>query len=268
MLLHDLMDDAVADVTADLPALAATSRRRGVTVRRRRRAVATAGATAVAAIVAIGVLALAPGDREDGDQLAADPTVPAVAGLSGETAPSTARGVAAALADAVTDRVQGTVSSLQGAADAGEAMATLLFRPEQGPGPAGTVFLNLQPIAMAGEKPYDCDAPYMTTCTLERLPDGDILRTYREEDDTEFGQGSQRLVAEVISRERGLRLVVYAMNTSPSADGVMRSGPVLTSGELRDIATLPWWSRSRLPVEYVEAGKQLEDYADAAADEF
>ncbi|WP_286674208.1 hypothetical protein [Nocardioides sp. LMS-CY] len=28
------------------------------------------------------------------------------------------------------------------------------------------------------------------------------------------------------------------------------------------IATLPWWGRTDLPFEYVEAGKRLEGYSD------
>ncbi|WP_296605257.1 hypothetical protein [Nocardioides sp.] len=267
MLLHDLMDDAVADVTADLPELARTSRRQGTAARRRRRAITAVGVAVAGTVLAAGVYALVPGDRGSDSTVATDVgTEVRVGELSGRTAPITARGAAAALADAVTDRVPGTISSLQGSADRGEAMATLVFLPDHGPGPAGTVFLNLQPISMAPEKP-GCAMPWMATCSLEQQPNGDIRRTYLEEDDTEFGQGSQRLTVEVISPDRGLRLVVSAMNTSPSADGAMGIMPVLTSGELRDIAALPWWGRTRLPVEYVEAGERLDDYADATENE-
>jgi hypothetical protein len=262
MLLHDLMDDAVADVTADLPDLARTSRRRGTTVRRRRRALTAVASVTTVSVLAAGGYALAPGDDGPNSTVAADAVAPVRVGeLSGQTAPTTARGVAAALADAVDDVADGTFGTFQGDVYDHEAFAALLFEPATGSGPAGQVMINLQPLGMAGERPYDCDAVNLASCTVQQLTGGDILRTYREDDDTEFGNGSRRLAAELISPERRLRVVVNALNTNPWADGEMRATPVLTASQIKEIATLPWWSRTQLPVEYVEAGQLLEDYA-------
>ena len=61
MLLHDSLDDAVADVSADLPALAVASRNQGLSIRRRRRALAAVGSVAAATVLAIGAYALVPG---------------------------------------------------------------------------------------------------------------------------------------------------------------------------------------------------------------
>ena len=268
MLLHDLMDDAVDDVTADLSALAETSRRRGTAVRRRRRALTAVGSAAAVTVLAAGSYALVPGDQGAESTVAADVVSPVRVGeLSGETGPITARGVAAALADAVDDVADGSFGALQGEAYDREAFAALLFHPTAGSGPAGQVMVNLQPLGMAGEQPYDCDTVFMVSCTVQQLTGGDILRTYREDDDTEFGHGSRRLTAELISPERRLRVVINALNTSPWADGDMRALPVLSATQIREIAMLPWWSRTQLPVEYVEAGERLEGWADEGADE-
>lgn len=271
MLLRDSLDAAVADVSADLRPLAVASRRRGLSIRRRRRALATIGTAAAVTALAAGGYALLPGaDRPDGT-VATELTAPATGPLSGGTAPITARGVAAALAAAVDDVADGTFGHFQGDTYDGdgrvqEAMAALLLEPEAGSGPAGQVFLNLQPAAMAGAAPYGCDGYLedpLTGCTSRRLPNGTTLRTYREAGDTEFGQGSQRVVAQVIDPTHRLLVSVHAMNTNPWADGGFRDRPVLTTKQLTEIATRPWWSRTELPLEYVEAGEQLTDYADA-----
>jgi len=265
MMLHDSLDHAVADVSADLPALAVASRNQGLSIRRRRRALAAVGSVAAATVLAIGAYALAPGVGGGADRgIATDLAAPVVSGrLSGATAPITARGVAAALAVSVDGVADGTFGRFQGDASVRDASVALLFEPEAGSGPAGQVFINLQPIVMAGRAPYTCDGyleDYLTDCKVRRLPNGDTLRTYREDDDTEFGAGSQRVVAEVLRPEQRLRVLVFAMNTNPWADGGFRERPVLTTEQLTTIATRPWWSRKQLPVEYVEAGEHLDLY--------
>lgn len=265
MLLHDSLVDSVADVTADVPTLTRAARRRGTSLRRRRRTAGTLGSVAAVAVLSAGAWVVLP----DAGPVAVDTslTAPTVGPLSGETAPTTSRGVAAALAATVDDVAEGTFGHFQGAAyDIDgydhEALAALVFEPSAGSGPAGEVFLNLQPIGMAGKRPYTCD-PHFTACAVRQLPNGDTLRTYREDDDTEIGAGSQRLVSEVISPTRRLRVVVYAMNTNPWADGELRDRPVLSTAQLTDVARRPWWSRTELPVEYIAAGAGLSDYSDA-----
>lgn len=265
MKLHDSLDHAVADVSADLPALVAGSRRQGLSIRRRRRALATVGTAAAVSVLALGTYALVPGDQGPRDTgAAADITSPVPVGaLSGRTAPITSGGVAAALAATVEEVADGTFGRFQGDASNREGLAALLFEPTGGTGPAGQVFVNLQPVGMAGAAPYVCQG-YLTQnisdCSVRQLDDDTTLRTYREDGDTEVGARSQRLVAEVIDRARRLRVIVYAMNTNPWAHGEFRDRPVLTTEQLTEIATRPWWSRTELPVEYVEAGAALDLY--------
>ena len=118
-MLHDSLDHAVSDVSADLPALAVASRNQGLSICRRRRALAAVGSIAAASVLAIGGYALVPGagggrprrrhrcrrTRRSPDRLA-----------SGATAPITARAVAAALAASVDEVADGTVRPVPGRA--------------------------------------------------------------------------------------------------------------------------------------------------------
>jgi hypothetical protein len=254
--LHDRLDDAVADVHADLPTLTAASRNQGLGIRRRRRALASVGTAAVVTVTAaVGLPLVSGGD----DPVAADIANPVrVGALSGRTAPATDEAVAAALVDAVDQVADGTYGRLQGEVFNHESLAAVLFAPATGTdGPPGQVFVNLQPASMSGERPYGCES-WMTDCTVRDRADGTTLRTYSELDDTEFGKGSERDVAELIDPERRLRVVVFAMNTNPWDTGSYRDEPVLSTDQLVEIATMPWWGRMELPAEYVEAGGGLE----------
>jgi hypothetical protein len=273
MLLHESLDEAVADVVADLPALADSSRRRGLSIRRRRRALATVGASALVSALAVGVWTVAPGaDGPDGDggtDVASHGRTPVDAGsLSGEVAPITGRGAVVALMSAVGDVADGTFTGLQGdvADQFHETLAAFQFLPASGSGPAGEVLINLQPLRMAGEAPYNCAELTFpaTDCRAWELPTGDTVRTYRD-DDTEMGEGAQRLTVEVVSPDRRLRLVLGARNTNAYADGEMRAAPVLTTDQLVAVATQPWWDRRELPDEFVAAGEQLEGFTSAGA---
>lgn len=270
MLLRDSLDDAVADVSADLHALTTASRRQGLSIRRRRRALATVGSVAAVTALAMGGYALVSGHSGPDASFATDRAAPVSVGpLSGRTAAATDRGVAAALADAVDEVADGTFGRFQGAVYDHGSFGSLLFQPDGGSGTAGQVMVNVQPLAEAGEAPYTCTGawfPAMTDCSVRQLPSGDTLRTYWQLDDTEYGAGSQRLAVELLSPERHLLVVINALNTNPWADGAHRDHPVLDLEQATKIATLPWWSRTDLPVEYVEAGKRLEGYSDVAED--
>lgn len=267
MLLHDTMNDAVADVAADLSGLAAASRRQGLSIRRRRRALSTVGAAAAATVLVAGTWTMLPGESEPKDTIRTDnPAVAVTAPLSGDTAPITDRGVAAALADTIVDVADGTVTRFQGDVygidgNLDEALGALLFLPATGTGPAGQVMINLQPLNVVGKPPYACEAEFMTDCAVRTLPSGDILRTYHDNGDTEFGADSQRAVAELLSPVRRLRIVVFALNTNPWDKGAYRDRAVLDIEQLIEIAKRPWWSRTELPREYVNAGSQLEDFS-------
>jgi len=264
MLLRDSLDAAVADVSADLHSLTTASRRQGLALRRRRRALSAVGSLAAVTVLAVGGYALFPGSDGGAAPVATDLPAPVeVAPLSGATAPITGEGVAAALVAAVDEVADGTFGRFQGDATGPEAMAALLFQPANTSGPAGQVFINLQPAAMAGARPYTCEgdhSTYTVDCRVQKLPNGAALRTYRQDDDTEFGVGSQRVVAEVIRPDRRLRVLVFAMNTNPWAGGELRDQAVLSTEQLTQIASQPWWSRTELPAEYVRAGEALDLY--------
>lgn len=255
--LHDYLDDAVADVRADLPTLTTASRRQGLGIRRRRRALATVGATAVVAMAAAVSVPLVTGGHDD--TLAVGMANPVRVGLlSGETAPATDRAVVAALVDAVDQAADGTYGRLQGQAGQ-EAFASLVFDPYGESGPPGQVMINLQPLDETTSPPYDCSATWLSTdCSVRELANGDTIRSYWDLDDTEHGAGSQRMAVEVLSPDRDLRVVVNALNTTSWTVGDYRRQPALTLEQATEIATLPWWGRTELPVEYVEAGRTLD----------
>lgn len=258
MLLRDSLDEVVADVSVDLAALTTTSRQRGMAIRRRRRALATVGTAAAATVLAIGAWAALPGAAGPDGTIATDAAPPVVSGpLGGETAPASDAAMRVALTTAVHQVAAGGLSHVQGDAYGHESFAALVLDPP-GAG-AGQVMVNVQPLAdSVGDPPYTCgdtSVTGMADCSVRRLRGGDVLRTYREDDDTEYGRGSQRQVAEVLSPDRGLRVVVNALNTTPwTGSSILRDTPVLTLEQEIEIATLPWWDTTTVPVEFVDAG--------------
>lgn len=284
MLLQDQLHDAVADVSTDLPALAAASRRQGLAIRRRRRALASVGsAAAVVAVLGAG-FTLRPGTvATDPGELSTYAADLAARPLSGQTVPNSGRATAASLLAAVRKVADGTASRIDGAGPdlAGtppmpESNAGFLWQPAGGGGP-GVVFVNVQPIESvygqvcpAGSKDcrtvpvtaWSCDASFMVGCRVTKTAAGDTLRTYRDLDsDSEVHRaGFVREVAEVISPARKLRLVVSASNNAGDGTRPIRRAPVLTLAQLEDVATQPWWG-FRLPAEY--AGDDLPGYRSA-----
>lgn len=273
MNLHDTMHDAVDNLTADLPALTTASRRRGLAIRRRRQALSTVGPAAIVIAIIGGGYTLShdTADPSPRDRVASEAPFagPATAGI----APITGPGTAAALTAAIEEVADGTFSGPRGqgpmdidpttTAD-NEVYADVLFSPATG-GPAGLVGINLQDLSILEEEcrvapcptrtpTYDCTESFMVDCAIEHLPGGDVLRTY-----TDLSSGSaedyRRLVAELLSPARHLRIVVAASNTSTSEKSVVRRDPVLDHDQLRAVATQPWWDLKTLPSEYVEAGR-------------
>ena len=283
MKLQDQLYDAVADVSADLPALAAASRRRGLSIRRRRQALTSVGAAAAVAVVAASAVLLAPGSGRTGSD---DPGVDAgyasdlaARPLSGATVPNSGRATAAALLASVAHVADGSASRIQGADPVPgsippdpESLATFLFTPADGSGP-GVVFLNLQPIetvydGVCSSAKKDCHVvprtswtceSYMASCSVSKTPAGDTLRTYRDYV-SDAGADDIRQVAELISPARGVRVLLSATNNRGEKSRPTREDPVLTRSQLVDVVTQPWWG-FRLPAEY--AGQDLPSYESA-----
>lgn len=263
MNLHSSLHDAVADVSADLPALLDTSRRQGLALRRRRRVLASVGATAAVAVLAgsgYGVAASVGHHAHDGHRatswaaVSPGPTLT----LGGATVPLTGRALTAALAAAVGSVAHGDLTVFRGAGG-GDPMAEFLFAPRTD-GVPGLVHLDLQSLTSYGVAAgFACDQPYMHACTSQRLADGDTLRTYTDES-SGSGKAYRRYVAEVLSPRRDLRLILGATNTRQDERQVVRAEPVLTPAQLRTVVLEPWWSLTRLPAEYAAAGQRLSSY--------
>jgi len=260
--LNDYLSDAVADVSADLPALVTASRREGMGLRRRRRALASLGTAAAVAVVAIGSYVAAstaghgPAPRPEP---ASSWLVPPPS--DGTTAAITDSGLVAALGSAVHEVSRGTFAGFEGRDDATRT-GELLFTPRAG-GAAGLVRVQVQWLSYYGvRRTYGCEPPLMHDCTSRRLANGDTLRTY-----TEQSSGSatafREHVAEVLSPRRNLRVVVSASNAGRDGKHAVRAEPVLSPAQVRSIALRPWWSRTRLPAEYFVAGTRLPYFVDA-----
>lgn len=255
MNLHSSLTDAVADVSADLPTLLATSRRQGLALRRRRRVLASVGATAAVAVLAGGGYAVAATVGHDPHPT---PSWAVPSPTSGATVPLTGRSLTAALAAAVDGVADGDLTAFRGTGGR-QPMAELLFAPGAD-GVPGLVHLDLQSLTSYGSaSSYDCDQPYMHDCTSQRLPDGDTLRTYTDES-SGSARAYRRYVAEVLSPRRDLRVILGATNTRQDESHAVRDDPVLSPAQLRTVALQPWWSLTRLPAEYVAAGQRLPSY--------
>ena len=261
MNLRDHMYDATAGTTADLERLTHHARRRGMKLRRYRQALSAVGAaTAVAAAVSVGYLATggsAPGTdvaAPSANESTSDPVVGTVP-LSG---PSTAA--------AVSELAQGTYGGFAGQ-EGHDAYGELEFTPADGSG-LGVVGINVQHGDMIDDSPFVCGKPWMVDCTVSTLPTGDRTRTYQDQPvPTSDGDGL-RVVAELITPDRDLRVVASATNgfDLPSNQwDVTRPEPVLTVAQLSQIVSQPWWD-FQIPREYHEAGDDLSPYRDFDAD--
>lgn len=273
MKLQDQMYDAVADVSAGLPALVDGARRRGQVVRRRRRLAIGTTAAAAVAVGAVGVaLALHP-------TTTASDSAPASGGLSGSgtaTAPNTGRTTTAALVAAVDEVTAGEASDYAGQDPLGgrgsgdrDSYGEFLFAPDAG-GAGGVVEVNVQDLSVLDGEPRTCDPTYMTDCHVSKLPGGDLLRTYVDRDSSST-PGVYRNVAELISPSRHLRVTVGASNSriysihdfvaTRGHDVKTRPDAVLSIAQVSKVVTEPWWG-FQLPAAYEQAGKRLSPYND------
>lgn len=271
MHLRDHMDDATAGTTADLDRLARHSRQRGMKLRRYRQALSAVGvATAVAAALSVGYLATgrsAPGTEQASAPSAAGSTTPSASSDSGAaTVPLTGRGTVAALRAAVGELAQGTYGGYAGQ-EGHDTYGELEFTPADASG-VGVVGINVQHGSILDGSPFSCGESWMVDCTVRTLPNGDRIRTYQDQPvPTSEGDGI-RVVAELLTGDRSLRVVAVATNgfDLPSNQwDVTRPEPVLTVAQLSQIVSQPWWDFS-IPREYEEAGDTLSPYTDFDAE--
>jgi len=274
MSLHERMYDAVSDVHADADGLTAIARSRGDRIRRRRRALGTAGTAAVVAAVAVGASVVAPALDRPGDR-AATPldTATASEGPSSDRprpVPIDGRSTAAALRAAVEDVVAGRSGAFAGQGGSGptpadETYAELELTPADGSGP-GVVGINVQHASILGRGPIVC-LGWMRECAVRELPGGDRLRTYADAPTSTPAGDGLRVVAELVSRTRDLRVVASSTNgLDLPANGwdVTRPDPVLSTDRLAEVVRREWWG-FEVPARFAEAGAELAPYRDLDA---
>lgn len=274
MKLDDLMRHATDDTKPDVARLTQTARSQARSIRRRRMSAVGAGVAAVSTCavvisVAASMSLSGPGPEAGRDQA----TSPAPASSSTqqgagsrETVPLDGRATAALLQAAVDDLVDGTASEFagQGPGRVGRDTYAELTLTGTGDDGAGVVGVNVQDLEILAGQPRTC-LSFMSDCTVSRLPGGDLLRAYRDQSDT--GE-DVRLVAELLSASRQLRVVVSATNGFDLGGNeweITRSEPVLTADQLRAVATDERWG-FRVAAQYAEQGAALEGYRDLDSD--
>jgi hypothetical protein len=271
--LRTAMAEAVAPEIPDTEHLVSSARRQGLGIRRRRQALAGVGvaATLGLAVVAPNLVAGANGGRSGGLQVA---TAPASFD-SQDTRPLTGRSAAAALFYAVGLTAAGEGTDFRGAADDGPAGAgayTIFRFTPSGSTAAGEVAVNIDPPFIddndakpgdtSPEHPGACQS-FMTDCVTTRLADGSRLTTY--DDLSSHGSGIRR-VAELL-RPIGVRVLASASNGSDVTEldeQITRAEPVLTTDQLVDVVTQPWWGL-RLPAYFTTLGDKLTPYSDRSS---
>ena len=226
-------------------------------------------------------------DNPDGAAKAGKPagTAAKANGLSGETAPITARAVTAALQAAVAEVAEGTASDFNGWHDLASAHQThdplddsperdgysgwFTFSPSDGSagalvdihvGDKGGMDYNQR---TAEENLRDCVQDAQEECQVSELPDGSLLKTWVLHSIGSTGERgyetfyATRMVDDVIvsaSSTNGAGLV-------GTSNEVTRQGAVLSMEQLVDIVSEPWWGYD-LPEEFATAGESLPGYVE------
>lgn len=292
MDLHDLMRESVDHATRRTPidtvALAASAQRDGARLRRRRQGLALGGSVAAIAVLTLGVSALPGfGGSEAPEAAYADtsatpaPPVVSPAPTDGTTTdplvsetpappaslvPITGRATTALLRDLALAQRPGAASEYAGQDAGGEPYGEFVLTPE-GEG-LGVVGINVQPIAILDGEPRDCSPRFMRQCQVTTLDNGDLLRTYAEPGVPTAGGQGQRIVAELLSPERGLRVVASATNGRDLPNNkwdLTRVDPVLDFGQLSAIVLDSQWGL-RVDQRYVAEGRDLAPFRDFDAE--
>jgi hypothetical protein len=267
--LRAAMAQAVAPEIPDTDRLVSTARRQGLGIRRRRQALGGVGVAAALALAVAAPLTIVGNHGGHGPS-------PTLVGTqaptfdSSRTSPITGRSNAAALLYAVGLEAEGTATDFRGqATSSGEivmAYGQFSFTPAGSSNP-GQVGVNVQfapPASQAkggDETPGDrCDT-FMEHCEITHLADGSVLRTYQQT--SSYGDRTGLLRVAEINRADHLRVVAIASNGSDVTERdeqVNRTEPVLTTAQLVDVVSQPWWG-TRLPTYFSEQGDQLKPYA-------
>jgi len=270
--LRTAMAEAVAPEVPDTDHLVSSARRQGLGIRRRRQALAGVGIAAALAVATAAPLTIAgsTSSREDGLSVGTqtrsfDPS---------QTSPISGRSTAAALVYAVGQEANGTATGFRGQVTSADgivmAYGAFSYSPDGSSNP-GQVGVNVQlvpPETQAkdprkggdGELADDrCDT-FMEHCEITHLADGSVLRTYQLT--SEYGDRHGLVRVAELNRPDHLRVLATASNgydITERDEQVNRVQPVLTTAQLVDVVTQPWWS-AELPTYFADQGDQLKPY--------
>lgn len=255
--IHDQLRDEVAGVRPDLDSLAFSARRQGLAKRRLARSLTAVGTAAAVSVLAVGGWALTGlGGTSDPASVvapAAEPTAPSPEATP-ELVQITGRTTAWLLNDLVSTHTApgGTADDFEGqgggdlldgdgnvlvpAEKNNQTYAALTLANAAGQSKLG---INVQVLSRMGGTGRDgvgddCSGGSYegTDCEVSTLPNGDILRTYVDRSDK---PGIERLVAEVLSSTRDLRIVLGASVPTATAQAI-------TPAQMRAIVTDPLWA--------------------------
>ncbi len=272
MNLRDHMEDAVGTTTTDLGRLSQDSRRQGLKLRRYRQAISGVGAAAGVAVVLTTVHLVTGGSSVGSTGGHAKVDTPVAATLTPSAEPSqepapttvrlTGRSTVAALRAAVGTTTAGTFGGYAGQADH-DTYGELVLTPADRTG-VGVVGVNVQHGSILDGQAFDCSTTWMVDCQVRTLDNGDRLRTYQDQPVASTQGTGLRVVAELLTRDRSLRVLASATNGFDlGADewDVTRPDPVLDVAQLSRIVSQPWWG-FQVPRRFETAGEALTPYTD------
>ena len=268
--LRTAMAEAVAPEIPDTDHLVSSARRQGLGIRRRRQALAGVGVAAALGLAVVAPTVIA-GDEGGRATIATGSLAPSFD--ASRTSPITGRSNAAAVLYAVGQEVDGTATDFRGQASSSDgivmAFGQLSFVPS-GDSEAGQVGVNVQLVPpetqakggdqAGGQDPRErCDS-FMERCVVTHLADGSVLRTYQLT--SEYGDRNGLVRVAEINRPDHLRVLATASNgydITERDEQVNRTQPVLTTAQLVDVVTQPWWG-AELPTYFADEGDRLDPY--------
>ena len=247
---------------------------------RHNRRAALAGPIALLAVLGAGAVSV---NQAFADEPGGDATGTAAPAPSGDTAPASPRSLTAALEAAVTEVADGATSDFSA-----QSLVSLTWKRTHEPGdnpqlgadlirggltlqpadgsPAGRVSVDLTDRTDPAwrettERLMTCEQDPLPDCHASRLPDGSLLRTW-----TSAGWTlPDKEPTETLYAERLVGDVLFSFKADNYVDvtaGVTRPDAVLSTDQLAEIASQPWWGFD-LPKEFADAdlpGYQESDW--------
>jgi hypothetical protein len=245
-----------------------------------KRRTALGGSIALLAVLGAGAVSA---NQAFADEPGEDATGSAAPAPSSDTAPASPRSLTAALQAAVAEVAEGTTTDFSAKSlvsvtwkqnhepgdnprlGADLIRGSLTFEPADG-SPSGTVSVDLTDrtdpaTRRTVERFLTCEQDPLPDCKATRLPDGSLLMTWSStgwtlpEKEPIETLNAARLVGDVL-------FSFQAENLVDVTDGITRPDAVLSTDQLTEIASEPWWGFD-LPKELADAdlpGYQESDW--------